>query len=277
MRDGHVTALGASRALTRPERSAGNALGTIRALGGTPVAAHPLGRKRPYRRLDDPLLGGLEILSADQEFRDALVSPARLLPAALTYLVNPQHAIMRLLRQPARTLSRWDQLLAARRMAGFCAVDAHGRPPYAVMMSTLQMYVDVGHAPTGNAAADGAALVDALAGGRSFCGIEAIAGAGGFVFNGSDDAGTVGIGRTLRLDRHPVLRVDLAYSSLPQGARPVLTCNGSETSMAAARAPRGWRYEYRPTRPGACRVEVLIDNDAGGVQPWILSNPIYIE
>jgi hypothetical protein len=274
--DGHVTALGVSRALTREERRATGALATIRALGGTPVAAHPLGRKRPYLRLDDPLLGGIEILSADQEFRDALVSPLRLLPAALTYAVNPEHAVMRLLRRPARTLARWDQLLAVRRMAGFCAVDAHGRPPYNVMMAALQMHAEVGHAPTGDAAADGAALIDALAGGRSFCGIEAIAGAGGFSFTGADSAGGTANGRELRLDRHPVVHVGLAYASLPPGTRPVLVCNGMEVPMTASPAPRGRRYEYRPDKPGACRVEVLVDNGSGGTWPWILSNPIYI-
>ena len=274
--DGHVTALGASRALTRPERRAKNALATIRSLGGTPVAAHPLGRRRPYVRLDDPLLGGMEIISADQEFRDALVSPFRLFPAALAFTVNQQHALMRLLRRPARTLARWDQLLAARPMPGFCSVDAHGLPSYTVMMSSLQMHAEVGHAPTGDAAADAAALVSALAGGRSFCGIEAIAGAGGFRFMGIDNSGGAGTSRELRLERHPVLRVDLAYASRPRGARPTLFCNGVEARLTAGAAPRGWRYEYRPDRPGACRVEVSVDSDDGGAWPWILSNPIYI-
>ena len=62
------------------------------------------------------------------------MSPARFLPAALAYLVNPLDAMMRLLQRPDRTLARWDDLLRSRRAAGFCAVDAHGRPPYAAMM-----------------------------------------------------------------------------------------------------------------------------------------------
>ncbi|MBE3135211.1 MAG: hypothetical protein IMZ55_17225, partial [Acidobacteria bacterium] len=220
--DGHVTALGASRALTRQERRAKDALATIRALGGAPVAAHPLGRKRPYARLDDPDLAGLEILSADQEFRDAFVSPFRLLPAALAYTVNPKYAVLRLLQRPGRTLSRWDELLRSRRVAGFCAVDAHGRPPYGVMMESLQMHAVVGHPRTGDAVADGQALIDALARGRSFCGVETIAGAGGFRFGGITDADEVTMGGDARLDLHPVLHLDLAYASLPPGARPVL-------------------------------------------------------
>jgi hypothetical protein len=183
---------------------------------------------------------------------------------------------MRLLRRPARTLARWDQLLSARPMAGFCAVDAHGLPSYAVMMSSLQMFAETGRAPSGDAASDAAALVSALAGGRSFCGFEAVAGAGGFRFAGADDAGGAGTGGELRLERHPVLRVDLAYASLPRGARPTLICNGAEARLTAGSAPRGWRYEYRPDRPGACRVEVSVDSDYGGAWPWILSNPIYV-
>jgi len=275
--DGHATALGANRALTRPERRARTALGTIRALGGTPVAAHPLARKRPYTRLDDPLLGGLEILSADQEFRDALVDPARLLPALLAWPVNPLHAVMRLLKRPDRTLARWDEMLAARRIAGLCAVDAHGRPSYAAMFAALQMHAEVGHAPTGDAAADAAALVSALTGGRAFCGIEAIGAAGGFSFTGADDDGSAGMGGTLRADRHPVLRIELAYPALPAGARPVMHCGGTRVELTGVLTPSGWIYEHRPAARGACRVEVLVESDGGGTWPWILSNPIYVE
>lgn len=275
--DGHATAIGAYRALTRPERRARTALGTIRALGGTAVAAHPLARKRPYTRLDDPLLGGLEILSGDQEFRDALVEPARLLPALLAWPVNPLHAVMRLLRRPDRTLARWDEMLAARRMPGLCAVDAHGRPSYAAMFAALQMHAEVGHPPTGDADADAAALVSALAGGRAFCGIEAVGAAGGFSFTGTDDDGSVGMGGTLRVDRHPVLRIDLAYPALPDGARPVMYCGGARVELTGVLTPAGWRYEHRPASAGACRVEVLVDSGDGGTRPWILSNPVYVE
>jgi hypothetical protein len=273
--NGHVTALGASRALTRQERSGKDALATIRAVGGAPVAAHPLGRKRPFKRLDEPGLAGLEILSADQEFRDAILSPFRLLPAALAYPVNPTYAVMRLLRRPDRTLSRWDELLVARRVSGFCAVDAHGRPPYGVMMGSLQMYATVGHPRTGDAFADGAALIDALVTGRAFCGIDTIAGAGGFRFWGVSGADEVGMGEEVRLDQHPVLYLGLDYGTLPHGARPVLICGGAEVGLTDMPVPHGRRYEYRPIRPGACRVEVSIDDGNGRVQPWILSNPIY--
>jgi len=274
--DGHVTALGASRALTPRERKAKDALVTIRALGGAPVAAHPLGRKRPYTRLDDPGLAGLEILSADQEFRDALASPFRLLPAALAYAVNAKYALMRLLQRPDRTLSRWDELLVSRRVAGFCAVDAHGRPPYDVMMDSLQMYAGVGHPRTGDALADGAALVDALARGRSFCGIDTLGGAGGFRFGATADADEVTMGGDVRVDRHPVLHLDFAYASLPRGARPVVICNGTAVELTDIPAQHGRRFEYRPTRPGACRAEVSIDDGNGRVWPWILSNPVYV-
>jgi len=273
---GHVTAVGASRALTRTERGAKNPLATIRAVGGAPVAAHPLGRKRPYLHLDDPQLAGLEILSADQEFRDALVSPARFLPAALAYLVNPLDAMMRLLQRPDRTLARWDDLLRSRRTAGFCAVDAHGRPPYAAMMEGLQMYAAVGHPPTNGAAADGAALFDALIAGRTYCGIETIGAAGGFRFGATSDAGEVSMGDETRLDLHPVLHLDLAYEQLPPVTRPVLICGGVEVPLDQAPAKDGLRSTYRPTRPGACRAEVRVDGDGHRVLPWIMSNPVYV-
>ena len=272
---GHVTAVGAARALTKPERRAPGALSTIRAVGGAPIAAHPLGRKRPYLRLDDPLLAGLEILSADQEFRDALVAPVRLAPAALAYLVSPRNAMMRLLQRPDRSLARWDELLHARRMAGFCAVDAHGRPPYEAIMATLQMHVVVGHPPTGDAATDGAALLDALVRGRSYCGVETIAAAGGFRLDATTDADAAQMSDEIPLALHPVIHLRLRYVELPPATRASLTCGGVERRLEPLADRDGFHYTYRPLQPGACRAEVSVES-GGRTRPWILSNPLYI-
>jgi hypothetical protein len=144
------------------------------------------------------------------------------------------------------------------------------------MMSTLQMFAEVGRPPSGNAAADGAALVEALAGGRSFCGVNAVAAAGGFKFTAAAGSGTIAPGGEASLDAQPLLRVEFAQASLPPGADARLFCGGIEVPLKDTPMPGGRRYEYRPARPGACRVEVLVGNGSGGVWPWILSNPIYV-
>ena len=274
--DGHVNAIGVSRALTRPERRAATALSTIRSLGGTPVAAHPLDRKRPYKRLDDPDLAGMEVLSATQELHDALVVPHRLLPAALAYLVNPLHGLARLIRRPDVTLARWDELLATRRMMGYCAIDAHGLPSYDVMMRLLQMYVVVGRPRSADAQADGAALLDALTRGRSYCGVDVFGRAGGFRYTATAGSRTVGIADEVALTERPVLRVDLAYSALPDGAHPVMICGGIETALVQRPGPGPRTFEFRPVRPGACRVEVRLGEPGAAAALWIVSNPIFV-
>ncbi len=274
--DGHATGVGLRRALSGPERRAEDALRTIRNLGGTPVAAHPLGRKRPYRNLDDPQLGGLEVMSADQEFREALLDPPRFVPAALSYLVNPMHAVMQLVRRPDATLARWDGLLATRRMAGYCAVDAHGRPPYDVMMRLLQMHVLVGRPPGRDAVADGMALVDGLVRGRSFCGIGGFGPVEGFRFTARTDAGNAEMGDEVALGLNPVLQLDLMYSALPEKIDPHVVCAGQEVPLTASSIDAGWRYEATPNQRGACRAEVQIRDGAHEARPWIVSNPIYI-
>ncbi|MDO8835743.1 MAG: hypothetical protein Q7V01_09100 [Vicinamibacterales bacterium] len=274
--DGHVNALGVSRALTRPERKAPTALATIRSLGGTPVAAHPLDWKRPYHGLDDPALGGMEVLSADQELHDALLAPLRIVPAALSYLVNPMHGVARLIRRPAATLARWDELLATRRIMGFCAIDAHGRPSYTVMMRLLQMHVVVGRPRSNDASADGAALLDALTRGRSYCGVEVFGSAGGFRFGATVGPRVAGIGDEVALAEHPVLKVDLAYSALPRDVHPVIICGGAETALIRQPGQERLTYEFRPVRTGACRVEVRLGGPGAAAVPWIVSNPIFV-
>lgn len=275
--NGHVTALGVSRALTRPERRAGDALATIRRLGGESVAAHPLGRKRPYTRLADGELIGMEVLSADAEFREALVQPHRFVPSVLAYLVNPMYGVGRLVRRPAATFDVWDGLLATRRMAGFCAVDAHGRPSYDVMMRLLQMHAVVGVPRTGDPGVDGPALLNTLIGGRSYCGIEVFGPAAGFRFSAAPSNEIAQMGDEVALAGAPVMRVDLLYSTWPGTIRPAMICGGETVPLAEVPITGGRRFEYRPVRAGACRVEVELGHSAGGATPWIVSNPIYVK
>jgi len=273
--EGHVTAPGVSRALTDAEREH-DPLGAIQRLGGAPVAAHPLNRRRPYTRLDDQRLAGLEVLSLDTLFRQALVSPYDLLRIGPSYVVNAEYAALQLLERPDPALGRWDTLLARQRMSGFCALDAHGRPAYRAEMRALAMYAMVGRARTDDAAADGQALVRALVQGRSFCGIDGQADAGGFRFTADTEGGQVAMGDEVALARQPILRIDLGYDRGPSQVHPHLICGGTETALTEVAVPVGRRYAYRPTRAAACRAEVWFEDGAGRAVPWILSNPIYI-
>ena len=113
------------------------------------------------------------------------------------------------------------------------------------------MYAAVGHPPTNDAAADGAALFDALTAGRTYCGIGTIGAAGGFRFSATSDAGEVSMGDETRLDLHPVLHLDLAYAQLPPATRPVLICGGVEVPLAEVPVKDGLRYYVSPDTPGS--------------------------
>jgi hypothetical protein len=55
-----------------------------------------------------------------------------------------------------------------------------------------------------------------------------------------------------------------------------MVCGGETVKLAESPVPVGRRFEYRPDRPGACRVEILLGPNAEDAVPWIVSNPIYV-
>jgi hypothetical protein len=271
-RAGHVVLLGASRGLERPERRGEAPLPLALRLGAAPVAAHPLNRRRPYRDLGNEALAGLEVLSLDDGFREALRSPPALLRAALVLPFNAGAAIHGIVPDPSPGLRRWDEGLAAgRRLVGACALDAHGRPAYDGPMRVLSMHALAGRPPAGDAEADAAALLDALRQGRAFCSVEAEAAGGGFRFvareEGADEER--GMGDAVRLERRPQLRIHLDYDRLPPALDVRLVCGGRRVSLD--RRDDGRLHESRPRSAGACRAEVWVDR-----RPWILSNPIEV-
>jgi hypothetical protein len=270
-----VGTLGASRGLTRVERRGTEPLARILRLGGAPIAAHPLNRKRPYRDLGRAELAGLEILSLDDAFRDALHVPADLWLLLRAYPVNRRQAVVGLVHRPAATLRVWDELLRTQRLAAFAALDAHGRPPYAVVMGVLSMYARVGVPPSGDAARDAQLLIASLRMGRSLCALDALARADGLRFSAVEGSGAVReVGEDVALDKDPVLRVALEYERLPPGLAVRLICAGVPVPVPVEARSAG-HFEYRPREPAACRVEVGL-LEQGESRPWILSNPIYV-
>lgn len=275
-RAGHVVALGLSREMQEAERR-GEPISAIRALGGEPIAAHPLNRKRPYDALDVPGLTGLEVLSADDLFRDAQVSPLAGLPAALAYPFNPAHALGIIVERPAETLARWDSLLRTRRMAGVCSIDAHGYPAYGVEMKALGLYVRLDPTPAGDAFAMESELKHAVALGRAFCGVDLFGSAAGFSFSARipEREAPFELGDEVELSAKPVLTARLGYASLPRGAHQRLYCDGEVMAESTSGV-----LSFTPTRACPYRVEVTLAgvNALGLPQEkfWIFSNPIYV-
>lgn len=273
---GHAVALDVPRALTREERRAEASLDLIHSMGGTIAASHPVGPRRPFTRLDAPQLDGVEVISGDTMWREAVRSPLRLVAGALAFPLNRMHAAMQIVRRPDRGLDAWDQLQARRRVTGFFSHDAHGRPSYELAFRLMASYAVVGAEPTGEAGPDGRALVEALIAGRSYFGLDAFAPAGTCDFHArTSDGRRVGMGEEVPLEDAPTLVVTVPFRELPAGLSVSIHAGGRVIRPGGRPSPQGLVFEHRVTDAGAHRVE-LVQETALARIPWVLTNPVYV-
>ncbi len=273
-RGGHLLAVGLPQPTYRFSGDARDSLSDLAELGGVGFAAHPESAREDLRWRDWNLPGswGVEILNGDSQWRAA--GWARRLGALAGYPVNSDYALLRLLRRPP-ALDRWDGLLSRRHATGITGADAHGTlrrtvssvlpfPSYEAVFRVAQNYVLLERPFSGNATEDTAALVAALARGRLYVGIGALAPADRFFFlaERTGEQWTMG-------DEVPAagpLRMR-AGGALPATARLTLFRDGVVVT-AGERA-----LDQRVEEPGVYRVEAHLD---GWDVPWIVSNPIYV-
>ncbi len=261
---GHLLALGLDEPGYRFPPTAADVLRDVAALGGTALVAHPTSPRDDLRWKARALPGGwgLEVLNGDTQWRSA--PRLNLLSSLFVYPLRSGHALARLLTRPA-ALALWDELLSRRHAAGIAGADAHTRlPSYESVFSVVRNHVLLDAPLTGDAARDSRTIVDALARGRLFVGIDAIAPANGFVFAAERGDRTWTMGDTVR--PHPALTLRAGGVGGPR-ARFRLLKDGAVAaagSGAVAAAAAG---------SGVYRVEVSLP---GWDVPWILSNPIYV-
>ncbi len=261
---GHLLGLGMRPLAFPPGVDARNALDDVHHLGGAAFAAHPTSPRAAFAWSGWQLGGpwGLEVLNADSLWRGA-PWPA-LLGGLVAYPFNPVYAVASGIDHPDDAIARWDALLRRRAAAGIAGVDAHGFPSYESLFRVLQNYVLLDAPLSGESARDAAAVHEALARGRSYMAVEALAPAGGFFFHAARGDDRWQMGDTVAPAPDLVLR---AGGRLPRGARVELYRNGERIASAL----RG--IEVAAPAPGVYRVEVRV---AGWDVPWILSNPIYV-
>ena len=270
--EGHLLAVG----LPAPTyRFSGDGLDTLRDLddlGSLSFAAHPESPREDLRWTGWSLPGdwGIEILNGDSQWRAA--GWTSLLGTALLYPLNSDYSLLRLLRRPA-ALFRWDDLLARRHAPAIAGADAHGTlrpaaalplPTYEAVFRIAQNYVLLEQPLSGNAPADTAAILAALARGRAYIGVGALAPADRFFFLAERDGNRWTMGDTVASGGPVQLQ---AGGARPANARITLYRNG--VTVATADGP----LDTRVTEPGVYRVEVQVP---GWDVPWIVSNPIYV-
>lgn len=283
---GHYVAIGARPSPYPLGGLPASVVEDVARLGGLGVVAHPGSAKDDLKWRDwDTAFPAIEWLNADSEWRDR---PGRLWDAVVTYPWAPVPTIAALLDRPVFELRAWDSHAARRPVAGLAAHDAHARiglrgvgepydgavavraPGYATMFRAFSNIVPVDRASWGReAVADAAAIIDALRAGR----VSAVTGARG---DGRITTFTASSGGAVaRMGGHLVPAGPVTFAATmtaPATATTTLVCDGRPVASS-----RGGAFVWTtPTAPGACRLEVALDDAGSPRAPWIITNPIYV-
>ena len=278
---GHVLGLGVPDPAYRFSGDPRDALDDIRDLGGVAFAAHPVSQRRDFVWTGWGLPGGwgVELFNGDSQWRAA--DWARLLRGLAIYAVNPTHALLSCLTPPTETMNHWTGMLAERDAAVIVGADAHQRaalskrravplPSYESVFALAKNHLVLDRPLSGDAAPDARAIVTALARGRSYVGIDALAPADDFSFVATSGDRRRTMGDSVPLEEHPTFRVRVRA---PKGARATLIRDRETVAESEAAAEEGLTLSHEAAGPGAYRVEVRV---AGHDVPWIVSNPIYL-
>jgi hypothetical protein len=280
---GHYIALGASPSPYPLGGDSSAVVEDVARLGGFGIAAHPISPRAELAWSDWTLpIDGIEWLNADSEWRDE--SRWHMTRALAGYFMRPSAALARLLDRPEPSLARWDALASRRRIVGIAGHDAHGGvggrieegdnrrtlpiPSYRASFGMFSTRIELDRPLSGNAGADGAALLATLKAGRFFTEIDAMATGSTLDFTGRTIGGTVTQGRVLPGAGTATFT---ARAATPPDAIIVALRNGSEI----ARSPGG-TLDFQSQEMGAFRVEVRLPDAAGTPPvPWLVSNPIF--
>ena len=271
---GHLLGFGVPAPTFRFSGDAGDALQDVHDLGGVAFAAHPTSPRPDFRweNWDLPGAWGIELLNGDTQWRTT--SWARAAWTILLYPLNASYALLQLVTPPT-AMNRWDALLAERDTPAIAGSDSHSYiglieaiglrlPSYRSVFELARNHVVLPRQLTGNADVDGKAIVAALANGRSYIALDALASAAGFFFIAADGARQWTMGDTV--SPTPSLSIR-AGGALPMTAQIALIKDG--TPIATARG----ELAQRIAEPGVYRVAVAVP---GWHAPWVISNPIYV-
>ena len=282
---GHFLALGLDDAWPRGGgRDARSLMASTRKAHAVNFIAHPYGLRDRWGDWGVSDYDGIEIFNDDAVWRKNTV--VDLVIAALMYPVNQRLALLRLARTPQENFAKWDQLTAQRPVAGICGSDAHANiivghtniakfPSYLSVFSLARQHVLLGDragVDPDHASAD--QILGAIKDGNSFCSIDAMYPANGFMqavtAQGQPAAGP---GESIAWSPDAVLHV-----KVPEGAgipRLRVIRDGQAIVEQETRS-----LDLKLPGPGRYRTEAYLK------QPgltgwrrwtlWVFANPVYV-
>jgi hypothetical protein len=186
---GHLVALNLQQPSAYPlAGEARDVIDDIHRLGGWAVAAHPDSPSAGLRwRQTGARIDGFEWLNIDSEWRAHGTS--RLLATGLRALIRAPESIGSLLDDDERAFTRWDGGQTSRGVFSVAALDAHARigaddeggarrwairfPGYDALFRTVAQVARLGAPLSGDAAADGRLILQALGAGQSYSVVRA--------------------------------------------------------------------------------------------------------
>ncbi len=238
---GHVLSVGAEKSVRWRIRQE-DPIGAARQAGGMVVLAHPVNLRLPWTGSWEDA-DGMEIVSGDSLFREAMASPMRrLVPALASALASTTIGWLYMHHRPDEAFERWDELPG---LVGVCAHDAHGYEGYLGPFRAMQLRLSLPAPLPEDAAGATSMIVRALEMGRAWCTLGGLADPSGFVFSVTEEPSAA----------HAALR----YESLPANVRPrvKLIRDGEVVAKGLLEA------SVDPAPAGLYRAEVFLE------VPWV--------
>jgi hypothetical protein len=282
---GHFLALGIPPGWQKPKTDdAETLLAAAHAAGGFNVLAHPFSSKIPWKDWKTSDYDGIEIWNEDENWRRDNVFA--MLAGLLVYSVNDQLAMVRLARTPEPNFAKWDELLATRPIVGMCGTDAHANlrlghgmflrfPGYLpVFLVAREHALLAPGAGGGDASKAGAAeILAALEHGHSFCSLDALYPASGFIARFSSGDASGGPGDFVTWTNQGSMHIAVP----PGSTRALIQVFRDGRKIIES---EGWTVDAPLPGPGRYRTEVFLRQPGilGGRRwtLWIFSNPTYV-